>query len=134
MGTGADCSSRRCESCGNLAHLSSSGRTYPALFPATLDSISSLSSASFENAGRVTSDGEFLTLSISESPKNAAGSSLSAIFEKGVSGKYYFTRRQLDVIMAWAERNKSAPRLLLRAGVVLRDSRALSLLKAIAGR
>jgi hypothetical protein len=97
-------SSRQYELWMNSNQLLQCGRTYPALFPQTLDEILQQSSPRFENAGRVTSRGAFLTLSISESPKDAAACLLSQILEESVPPRYFLSQRAAAGILRRAEK------------------------------
>lgn len=67
----------------------SSGKTYPEFFPQTADGTSGHSSGRWTTSG-IHARGECLTLSISESPRDAAECSLSDILETGDLPRRYF--------------------------------------------
>jgi hypothetical protein len=98
------------ESAENSALLLQCGKTSLALFPQTLDEISQRSSQRFENAGRVTSAGEFWTAGISEWPNDAVECSLSQILEESVPQKYFLSPKACAGVLKRAKkRGKSLP-------------------------
>jgi hypothetical protein len=108
--------------CDNCAQLLQFGKTCQARLAPTLDEISRLSFVRFESAGRVTSRGEFLTLSISDWPSDGSACSLSQILEANVPVKYFLNPRAAAGILRRAEkRGKTLPAELLAALQMLAD-------------
>ena len=106
----ADFSSKQYESWRNSNLLLRCGKTSLALFPQTLDEILQQSSPHFENAGRVTSRGEFWTRNILEWRKGAAVSSLSRILQESVPLKYFLSARACaGILRRAAKRGKQLP-------------------------
>jgi hypothetical protein len=83
-------------------------------YPITKDEPSNNSQTKFSNAGMGSPTG-FLTLRISESPKNAVESTLSDIMITDVPPKYYLSQKCRNGIITRSQRNKVVPKLLLRA-------------------
>src|SRR5581483_3647009 len=75
----------------NLSQSGLLGKTSPAFYPATKDETLPSSFDGWQNAGMAWHGG-CLTLSISESPKNAAGCSLSQVLEVEVPQEFYLTK------------------------------------------
>lgn len=82
-------------------------RMSPAFYPATPAGTLPSSFGGWSNAG-IASHGGFWTLSISDSPKDAAACSLSAVLEMEVAPKYYLSPKACRGILARAERREKA--------------------------
>lgn len=92
-----------------------SARMSLACFPATDAVTSESSSTGWQNSGMVSPTGR-LTLSSSESPSDAAESTLSGILETDVPQKYYLSQRACAGILSRAtSRGRTIPPMLLDA-------------------
>jgi hypothetical protein len=92
----------------------SSGKMCAVYYPTTKGDHSTSSSHKYKNAG-MGSPTEFLTLRISEFPKDAVESTLSDIMITDVPPKYYLSQKCRNGIMKRSKREKVVPKLLLRA-------------------
>jgi hypothetical protein len=100
----------------NAYQLLQCGRTFPMLFPVTLDEILQQSSPRFATSGRVTSRGELWTQPTAEWPNDAAVCSLSQILQVSVPDRYYLSPQACRGILRRAQkRGRELPAALQTA-------------------
>lgn len=100
---------------GAIARAGLLSRMSPAFYPATPAGTLPSSFGGWSDAG-IASRGGFWTLSISDSPKDAAVCSLSEVLEMEVAPKYYLSPKACLGILSRAERRgKPLPTHLRRA-------------------